>query len=134
MSIQMTVNPMTFEFFSDRTQIHPVTHKMCTQSEFEAAGGKLKKAKPVKHKWFNEDMGDVRRVGGQIIKDIEPYKPVAADKHTGQRPIIGGRRQHREFLRDNGYMEIGNDYVAPKREELSKSERVADIRRAMNDF
>lgn len=70
--------------------------------------------------------------GTQIIKDIEPYKPVAADKHTGQRPIIGGRRQHREFLRNNGYVEIGNDYVKPKREELPKSDRIADIKRAMN--
>lgn len=69
-----------------------------------------------------------------IIKDIEPYKSVAVDKNTGQRPTIGGRRQHREFLRSNGYMEIGNEFVKPKREELSKSERVSDIRRAMNDF
>ena len=69
-----------------------------------------------------------------IIKDLEPYKAVAIDKATGQKPTIGGRRQHREFLRNNGYMEIGNEFVKPQREELSKSERITDIRRAMNDF
>lgn len=69
-----------------------------------------------------------------IIKDIEPYKSVAVDKATGQRPTIGGRAQHREFLRNNNYLEIGNEFVKPKREELSKSDRVSDIRRAMNDL
>jgi hypothetical protein len=124
---------MAFEFFSERTQIHPITGKMCTQDEYEAAGGKVKTSKPQKHKWFNEPMDEVGR-SGQIIKDLDPYKPIAVDKNTGQTPIIGGRRQHREFLRNNGYIEIGNSYVEPKREELSKSERIADIRKAMNDF
>lgn len=119
-------------FFSDLTQIHPVTHKACTQDEFEAAGGKPQTAKRVKHKWFNEPLDEIR-VGGQIIKDIDPYKPAAVDKNTGQRPVISGRRQHKEFLRNNGYIEIGNSYVAPKREELSKSERIADIKRAMGE-
>jgi hypothetical protein len=26
--------------------------------------------------------------------------------------MIGGRRQHREFLRDNGYRELGNEMPA----------------------
>lgn len=125
---------MSYKFFSNRTQIHPVTEKLCTQEEYEAAGGKLTETPKTKPKWFNEPMGDGVSRSGQIIKDLEPYKPVAVDKNSGQRPIIGGRRQHREFLRDNGYIEIGNDYVAPKRGELSKSERIADIRRAMKDF
>ncbi len=47
----------------------------------------------------------------QIIKDIEPYKAVAVDKTTGKPPVIGGRRQHREFLKRNGYHEVGNDPI-----------------------
>src|ERR1700748_2632408 len=47
----------------------------------------------------------------QIIKDIEPYKAVAADKATGKTPVIGGRRQHREFLKRNGYHEVGNEQM-----------------------
>jgi hypothetical protein len=69
--------------------------------------------------------------GLQIISDIAPYRTAATDVATGQRAVIGGRRQHREFLRRNGYVEIGNDYMPPQREELSSSERIADIRRVL---
>lgn len=67
-----------------------------------------------------------------VIGDIEPYRAVAADQN-GKRPVIGGRRQHREFLQRNGYQEIGNDYVPPRREHLSQGGRVSDIKRAMRD-
>jgi hypothetical protein len=71
-------------------------------------------------------------VGGpQIMSDIAPYRTAATDVATGKRAVIGGRRQHREFLRRNGYVEVGNDYVAPRQEELSRSERIADIRRVL---
>jgi hypothetical protein len=66
--------------------------------------------------------------GLQIISDIAPYRTAATDVATGQRAVIGGRRQHREFLRRNGYVELGNDYVPPRREDLSPTERIADIR------
>jgi hypothetical protein len=69
--------------------------------------------------------------GPQIMSDIAPYRTAATDIATGKRAVIGGRRQHREFLRRNGYVEIGNDDVAPRREELSRSERIADIRRVL---
>ena len=45
---------------------------------------------------------------GQIIRDIDPYKTVAADR-DGKPAIITSRREHREFLRRNGYQEVGND-------------------------
>lgn len=45
----------------------------------------------------------------QIIKDIEPYKAVAIDKVSGKAPRIGSRSEHREFLKRNGYVEIGNE-------------------------
>lgn len=68
-----------------------------------------------------------------VIGDLPEYRAAAADKDTGKRPMIGGRRQHREFLQRNNYHEVGNDYVAPRREELSRTDRVSDIRRAMGD-
>ena len=68
-----------------------------------------------------------------VISDLPEYRPVAADKHTGKRPIIGGRRQHREFLSRNGYQEVGNDYVEPQREQLSREDRIGDIRRSFRD-
>jgi hypothetical protein len=68
-----------------------------------------------------------------VISDIQPYRASAADKATGKRPVIGGRRQHREFLQNNGYRELGNDMQQQRRTESSQAERVADIRRAMRD-
>ena len=74
--------------------------------------------------------------GVQIIRDIEPYRPVVSDiAHGGKRPVITGRRQHREFLRRNGYVEVGNEKpIAGGREALSRGDRVTDIRRALGDF
>jgi hypothetical protein len=69
--------------------------------------------------------------GPQIMSDIAPYRTAATDVATGQRTVIGGRRQHREFLRRNGYVEVGNDYVPPQREEMSRAERITDIRKAL---
>ena len=73
----------------------------------------------------------------QIVRDLEPYRPVASDVAAGgKRPVIGGRRQHREFLRRNAYIEVGNevpvarDYPCPG---MTQAERIADIRRAMGD-
>jgi hypothetical protein len=68
-----------------------------------------------------------------VIGDLPEYRAAAADKETGKRPVIGGRRQHREFLQRNGYREVGNDYVAPTREEFTQPDRVSDIRRALGD-
>jgi hypothetical protein len=73
----------------------------------------------------------VGAAGPQIMSDIAPYRTAATDVATGQRAVIGGRRQHREFLRRNGYVELGNDYVSPQREEMSRTERITDIRRAL---
>lgn len=70
-----------------------------------------------------------------VISDIEPYRAVASDIACGgKRPVIGGRRQHREFLRRNEYVEVGNDFVPNKYQPSSRSERIDDIRRAMGDF
>lgn len=75
-----------------------------------------------------------RDAAPMVISDIAPYRASAADKATGKRPVIGGRRQHREFLQANGYRELGNDMPAQRREESSRGDRVMDIKRAMRDF
>jgi hypothetical protein len=68
-----------------------------------------------------------------VISDLTEYRAAAADKQTGKRPVIGGRRQHREFLQTNGYREVGNEMPTVRREEMSSGDRVNDIRRAMRD-
>lgn len=65
-----------------------------------------------------------------VMSDIEPYRSVATDR-DGERAVIGGRRQHREFLSRNGYTEVGNEFVSPHREELTTRDRVADIKHAI---
>lgn len=67
-----------------------------------------------------------------VMGDLAPYRSAAADVN-GQKAIIGGRRQHREFLQRNGYTEVGNEQVKVRRHEMSQAERVADIKRAMGE-
>ena len=57
---------------------------------------------------------------GQIIKDIDPYRTVAADKETGKRANVGSRSEHREFLKRNGYIEVGNELnnAKPKPQQI----------------
>jgi len=52
-----------------------------------------------------------------VQPDLSAYKAIAVDQRSGQAPVIEGRKQHREFLKANGYVEVGNE--APvKRQEL----------------
>lgn len=44
-----------------------------------------------------------------IMPDIAPYKSMI----TGE--MIGGRRQHREHLRQHGCIEVGNEKLAPRK-------------------
>lgn len=77
--------------------------------------------------------------GPMIISDIEPYRAVASDVACdNKRPIISGRRQHREFLRRNGYVEVGNE-ANPTRSDMPSEremqrDRVEDIKRATGEY
>lgn len=44
----------------------------------------------------------------RVIGDIQPYRSMV----TGEE--IGGRRQHREHLRQHNLIEIGNERIEPK--------------------
>lgn len=48
--------------------------------------------------------------GGVIIKDIEPYQNIIDGK------VIGGRKQHKDFLRAHNMQEVGNEtkHMRPK--------------------
>jgi hypothetical protein len=49
--------------------------------------------------------------GPQIIRDIDGYRTAAGDiANDGKRSYISSRSRHRQFLKDNGYTEVGNDY------------------------
>ena len=58
------------------------------------------------------DKAMVRKImPASVVCDINPYKSVAIDKETGKRPVIQSRKQHREFLYKNDYVEVGNDPI-----------------------
>lgn len=89
---------------------------------------------PVKCKAHFKVRGERSDLSGpMVISDIAEYRAAAADKATGKRPVIGGRRQHREFLKNNGYREVGNDVPKVQKTTLSQTDRVADIKRAIGD-
>lgn len=71
-----------------------------------------------------------------IIRDIEPYRTAASDVASdGKRPVIGSRSRHRSFLRDNGYVEVGNERPStPPPPGPTREGRIEDIRRAMGDY
>jgi len=74
-----------------------------------------------------------RRVGpAGVMRDLEPYRTVASDvANNGKRAYIGGRRQHREFLARNRYIEVGNSFVPNQRTDMG---RVGpDIKRALGE-
>lgn len=73
------------------------------------------------------------RGGPQIIRDIDPYKAVAVDVATGKRPVIGSRREHRDFLKRNGYHEYTP--ITPKAEyaEVDRRELAQQVDRARQE-
>jgi hypothetical protein len=55
-----------------------------------------------------------KRIGPQIIQDIKPYITAAIDKERGGRIIVKSRREHREFLRRNDYVEYPDFKPTPE--------------------
>lgn len=67
--------------------------------------------------------------GIQIIRDIDPYQAVAGDVALGGKlPKIGGRRQHREFLKRNNYVEVGNEPIRPKKSDYGPEVTEREVR------
>lgn len=58
-----------------------------------------------------------------IMGDIQPYQSMV----TGE--MIGGRRQHREHLRQHGCIEVGNEKMTPRKRETDNTVR-QDLMRA----
>ncbi|KWO06219.1 hypothetical protein WM26_31125 [Burkholderia cepacia] len=57
-------------------------------------------------------------VAPYVAPDIGPYQAVAVDVATGKPPVINSRSAHREFLKRNGYVEVGNESVGRKPGEV----------------
>lgn len=59
-------------------------------------------------------------VAPMVSSDISAYQAVAVDVATGKAPVINSRSQHREFLKRNGYVEVGNEKVGGRNREASE--------------
>jgi len=65
--------------------------------------------------------GMVRIIMPAMVQaDIQPYRPIAVDKETGKVPIINSRKQHREFLKRNDYIEVGDDPIKERKQESTE--------------
>ncbi len=53
-----------------------------------------------------------------VAPDIGAYQAVAVDVATGKPPVINSRSSHREFLKRNGYTEVGNERIGRKPGEV----------------
>jgi len=58
-----------------------------------------------------------------VIEDIKPYQAMGVDAKTGAAPMITSRREHREYLKRNGYVEIGNEKLPEKKYEADHNVR-----------
>jgi hypothetical protein len=64
-------------------------------------------------------VGMVRKiVPPMVAPDIGPYQAVAVDVATGKPPVINSRSAHRDFLKRNGYIEVGNEPIGRKKGEV----------------
>lgn len=68
----------------------------------------------------------------QLTPDIQPYKAIATDVATGKPPVIGSRREHKEFLRRNNYVEVGNEKMSAERKHDTVSKQ--EIKRVMDQI
>lgn len=59
-----------------------------------------------------------RVVAPMVTPDIGPYQAVAIDVATGKPPVITSRSAHRDFLKRNGYTEVGNEKIGRKPGEV----------------
>ena len=72
-------------------------------------------------RWKNECGLMARKIMPAMVQaDIQPYRPIAVDKETGKVPIINSRKQHREFLLRNDYVEVGSDPIKERKQESTE--------------
>lgn len=57
-----------------------------------------------------------------VQADIAPYRAVVNDIKTGKPPVIGGRKQHREFLKRNRLVEAGPPKDTSRMQRIIKTD------------
>jgi hypothetical protein len=77
-------------------------------------------------KCCNEKMQRYISSGAYVIGDIQPYRSM----QTGE--VIGGRKQHRDHLKQHGLIEVGNERLPP-RKPVPMPDLVEDLRASIRE-
>jgi hypothetical protein len=72
----------------------------------------------LKEKWASDIRMQRIIEAPMVAPDIGAYQAVAVDVATGKAPVINSRSSHREFLKRNGYQEVGNERIGRKPGEV----------------
>ena len=70
--------------------------------------------------------GEANSKSMHVMGDMQPYKNVVDGT------MIGGRKQHRDFLRSRGLVEVGNEKIEQRYQ--APPTPVTDIKRAMDEL
>lgn len=82
--------------------------------------------------WAEKQAFTPQRLNNLIMSDIQPYQAMGVDIATGKAPMITSRSQHNEYLRRNGYVEIGNEKVGnSKPPAVSETDIARDIKKSI---
>ena len=68
----------------------------------------------------------------RVTVDIQPYMTVAYDKETGKPEYITSRSAHRDFVKRNGYEEIGSASTIPK-DAVARAEERRYLKQELDD-
>lgn len=77
--------------------------------------------------------GGPKTAGPQVVRDISEYQAMGVDVATGKAPRIGGRRQHRDYLKRNGYVEVGNEPLKAQ-PQYNPGDYKADVSRTIQQL
>lgn len=84
--------------------------------------------------WVHSSLaGEIRRDGKpvNVMRDLDTYRAAAGDvARGGKRPIIRSRSEHREFLKRNGYTELGNELPRPRPQTCDRQDLQRDLKQA----
>lgn len=68
-----------------------------------------------------------------VIADIAPYQAMGVDVASGNAPMITSRSQHRDYLKRNGYVEIGNEMPKERTEIHGDFNNRAELTQAVRE-
>ena len=69
-----------------------------------------------------------------VIADIQPYQAMGVDVATGKAPMITSRSTHRQYLKRNNYVEVGNEMPDMRQRKVEGDFNVrAELARAVKE-